>query len=90
MLGSGNYVYKLNSELQRKGYEFEVVSTPCHVARGGCGLCLKFPEEYFEMVRDEADEIKTPVKEAFRVIPGFNKNKYERIELRDSHKNYVE
>ena len=79
VLDSGNYVYKLDSRLQKKGYRFEVISTPCHVAKGGCGLCLKFPEEYLEVVLAEANECNTPVKEVYRVIPGFSKNKYKRI-----------
>lgn len=79
ILDSGNYVYKLDSELRKKGYDFEIVSTPCRIAKGGCGLCLKFPEEYFGMVKEEADRINTPVREAYKVIPGFSRNRYERI-----------
>ncbi|HEX2924661.1 MAG TPA: DUF3343 domain-containing protein [Ruminiclostridium sp.] len=79
ILESGNYVYKLNSELEKKGYNFEVVSTPCSIAKGGCGLCLKFPEEFLNVVQAEAVNISTPVKELYRIVPGFSKNKYERL-----------
>ena len=79
ILGSGNYVYKLNAELEKKGYRFEIISTPCNVAKGGCGLCLKFPEEDLDMIKEEAKRINTPIKEAYRIVPGFTKNKYERV-----------
>jgi hypothetical protein len=79
ILESGNYVYKLNSELERKGYNFEVVSTPCSIAKGGCGLCLKFPEEFLGVVKEESVLINTPVKEVYRVVSGFAKSKYERL-----------
>lgn len=80
ILETGNYVYKLNSALEEKGYKFDIVSTPCHVTKGGCGLCLKFPEEYLVVVVKEATAIKTPIKAVYRVIPAFAKNKYHRIQ----------
>ncbi len=79
ILDSGNLVYKLDSELNKRGYKFEVVSIPCHIAKGGCGLCIKFPEEYLKLVIEVADESNTPVREVYRVIPSFSKNKYRRI-----------
>lgn len=79
ILESGNYVYKLDSALEKRGYKFEIVSTPCNIARGGCGLCLKFPEEYLRVVMDEANNCNTPVRAIYRVVPGFTKNRYQRI-----------
>ena len=79
ILDSGNLVYKLDSELRKRGYRFEVISTPCHIAKGGCGLCLKFPEEFLKVVMVGALESNTPIKEVYRVIPMFSKNKYKRI-----------
>jgi len=79
ILDSGNLVYKLDSELVKRGYKFEVLSTPCHIAKGGCGLCLKFPEEFLKVVLEVAVECDTPIKEVYRVIPNFSKNKYRRI-----------
>lgn len=79
ILETGNYVYKLESALERKGYQFDVISTPCNVAKGGCGLCLKFPEEYLLVVRNEAASCNMPIKAVYRIIPGFGKNKYQRI-----------
>jgi len=79
MLDSGNYVYKLDSMLEKRGYKFEVVSTPCHIAKGGCGLCLKFPEEFLEVVKAGAIECKTPIKGVYRITDGHSRNKYRRI-----------
>lgn len=79
ILDSSNYVYKLDSALKNKGYNFEIVSTPCHLAKEGCGLSLRFPEEYLDVVIEGAIEVNTPVKEVYRVVPAFTKNKYKRI-----------
>ena len=79
ILDSGNLVYKLDSELEKRGYKFEVVSTPCHIAKGGCGVCLKFPEEFLKVVIEMTNQCNTPIKELYRVVPSFSKNKYKRI-----------
>lgn len=81
ILESGNYAYKVCSILERKGYVFEVVSIPCHIARSGCGHCLKFPEEYTDIVVKEAALNRTPVLEIYMIKPGFNKNKYMKKEF---------
>lgn len=79
MLSSGNYVFALYNILEKKGYVFEVVSTPCHIAKGGCGYCLKFPIEYMDLVISEGRSNTMPVMEVYKVIPQYSKNKYERI-----------
>lgn len=79
ILNSGNYVFKLCSILEKKGYVFEIVSTPCQIAKDGCGYCLKFPIEYKELVIGEGRANGLPVKEIFKIIPGFSKNKYEKV-----------
>jgi len=79
ILDSGNYVYKLDSLLEKRGYKFDVVSTPCHIAKGGCGLCLKFPEEFLEVVKAGAIECNTPIKGVYMIADGHSKNKYRRI-----------
>jgi len=79
ILETSNYVYKLEAALERKGYKFDIVSTPCHIAKGGCGLCLKFPEEYLPVIKNEAVLCNTPVKAVYRVVPGLTKNRYQRI-----------
>lgn len=76
---SGNYAFNLCRALERKGYVFEVVSTPCHIAKNGCGYSLKFPIEYKELVINLGEELKMPVKEVFKIIPQYLKNKYEKI-----------
>jgi hypothetical protein len=78
-MNSGNYVYALNSALVKKGYVFEVVSTPCHIAKGGCGYCLRFPFEYKDLIINEGKINRMPIAEIYKIIPLFSRNKYERI-----------
>jgi len=79
MLDSGNYVFHLCSILEKKGYVFEVVSTPCQIAKDGCGYCLKFPMEFKDLVVSEARANGLSIREIYKIIPGYAKNKYERI-----------
>lgn len=76
---SGNYAYSLSRALEQKGYVFEVISTPCQIARDGCGYCLRFPESYMPVVLEQARESRISIREIYRVVPLFNKNKYERL-----------
>lgn len=76
---SGNYTIRMCRHFERKGYVFEVVSLPCRISSRGCGYCLKFPEEYSDMVISESRALKYPVRELYRVICGQFKNKYEKI-----------
>lgn len=79
ILDSGNYALKLCSILARKGYVFEVVSTPCQVARNGCSYCLKFPLEFRDMVLQEALLNNIVIREIYSIEKQFNKNKYRRV-----------
>lgn len=79
ILDSGNYALKLCSIFEKKGYVFEVVSTPCQLAKNGCSYCLRFPIEFSDMVLQEALLNNIAVREMFKVIPQLTKNKYERI-----------
>jgi len=79
ILDSGNYALKLCTILERKGYVFEVVSTPCQIAKGGCSYCLKFPVEYKDMVLQEALFNKLTVREIYQIEQLLTKNKYTKI-----------
>ncbi len=79
VLNSGNFAIRLCRMLESKGYVFEVISTPCQIAKGGCGYCLKFPEEYKELVLNEGIHNKIYVREMYRVIPRLTSNKYVQI-----------
>ena len=79
MLDSGNYVFRLCRNLERKGYTFEVVSIPCKIARQGCGYCLKFPEEYLETVVGEGRQNGIPVREVFRIVYKGTRNDYVKV-----------
>jgi hypothetical protein len=79
ILDSGNYALKLCSILEKKGYIFEVVPTPCHIAKNGCGYCLKFPLEYKELVLQEALLNKLVIREIYKIEPQLMKNNYIKI-----------
>ena len=78
---SGNYTVKMCRYFERKGYVFEVVSLPCRISNTGCSYCLKFPEEYRDMVVSESRAMKYPVRHLYRVIKSHTKNTYEKIPL---------
>lgn len=79
LMDSGNYVLKLCDILEKKGYVFEVVSTPCHIARNGCSYCLKFPMEFKDMILQEALLNKLVIREIYQVKHHLNRNIYERV-----------
>lgn len=79
ILDSGNYALRLCSILERKGYVFEVVSTPCHIAKNGCSYCLRFPLEFKGIVLQEAYYSGLTIREIYKVVPDLMKNKYEKV-----------
>ncbi len=76
---SGNYALSLCRLLEKKGFYFEVVATPCRIAKGGCGYSIKFPLEYKDVLIGEATLNNIRIEAVYKVITGFNKNYYERI-----------
>ncbi|HZK26888.1 MAG TPA: DUF3343 domain-containing protein [Thermoclostridium sp.] len=78
---SGNFTIKVSRHFERKGYVFEVISLPCKISSRGCGYCLKFPEEYKDMVISESKALNHSVRELFRVTKGTLKNTYEKVPL---------
>lgn len=79
IMDSGNYAHHLSSILERKGHVFEVVATPCQIARDGCGYCIRLPEEDVGLLVKEAAASRMPVKEVYKVIPLLTRNRYEKI-----------
>ncbi len=79
IMDSGNYALQLCSILERKGYVFEVISTPCQIAKGGCGYCLRFPLEFKDLVLQQAQTNGIIVREMYRVVPQVMKNRYVKI-----------
>jgi hypothetical protein len=79
IIDSANHAMMLSSILERKGYVFEVVSTPCQIARGGCGYSIKFPYEYSDMLINEGKLYGVYISEIYRVIPMLANNRYEKI-----------
>lgn len=79
LMDSGNYAIKLCTILERKGYVFEVVPAPCHIARSGCSYCLKFPLEFKDLVLQEALLNKIIIREIYRIEPHLTRNNYVKI-----------
>lgn len=79
IMDSGNYALKLCNILEKKGYVFEVTSTPCHIAKNGCSYCLRFPLEFRDMILQEALLNNITIREIYKVIPQLTKNKYEKV-----------
>ena len=79
IMDSGNYALQLCTILERKGYVFEVISTPCQIAKGGCGYCLRFPLEFKDLVLQQAQTSGIIIREMYRVVPQVMKNRYVKI-----------
>ncbi len=79
MVDSGNYAYRLGEIMNNKGYNVEVVSTPCRLAKSGCSYCIKLPFEYQDLIINEGLENKIYIREIYKIIPLPTKNIYERI-----------
>jgi hypothetical protein len=78
-MDSGNYALKLCSILERKGYVFEVTSTPCQISKGGCSYCLRFPLAYKELVLQQAHMNNITIREIYKVEREVMKYKYVKI-----------
>lgn len=79
ILDSGNFAFNLCRILEGKGYFFEVISTPCHIAKGGCGYCIKLPFKYKDVIIKEGKESNNDIKEIYKVNILPTKNTYEKI-----------
>lgn len=76
---SGNYAYRICRVFEQKGIVFQVISTPCRIAKAGCGYCLLFPEQYLNHVINASAENGFQVKEVYRIEYNQDRKKYIRI-----------
>jgi len=76
---SGNHARLLCSILERKGYVFEVIATPCQIAKTGCGYSLRFPLRYMDVVLQEARLHGIVVREIYRIERQVPRNKYVKV-----------
>lgn len=79
IVDSGNYALRLCGILEKKGYIFEVIATPCQIARNGCGYCIKFPLEFKNLILDEGKANDIAIREIYSIIKTSYKNRYERV-----------
>jgi hypothetical protein len=80
IVDSGNFAYRLSEIMNIKGYDVEVVTTPCKLAKSGCSYCIKLPFKYKDIIIKEGLENKIYIREIYKIIPLDTKNVYERIE----------
>ena len=79
IVDSGNYAMRLCSILEKKGYVFEVVSTPCQIAKDGCGYCIRFPLEFKDLIVNEGKVNSIAVREVYNIVNLVTKYRYERV-----------
>lgn len=79
IVDSGNYALTLCRILERKGYVFEVISTPCQIAKNGCGYCIRFPMEFIDLIQKEGKANNIAIREIYRIIRSPYKFIYERV-----------
>lgn len=79
ILDSGNIALNFCRLLEKKGYVFELVSTPCQIAKSGCGYCLRFPMEFMNVIVEEGKANGIIIKEIYRIIQLGMKNRYEKV-----------
>jgi len=80
IVDSGNYAYRLSEIMNNKGYDVEVVTTPCKLAKSGCSYCIKLPFKYKDLIVKEGLENNVYIREMYKIIPSATKNIYEKIE----------
>lgn len=79
IVDSGNYAFSLCRALEKKGYVFEVISTPCQIARNGCGYCIKLPVEFKDVLLNEGNANHIPVREIYTIEKFMTRNRYKKI-----------
>ena len=79
IVDSGNYAMRLCHILEKKGYVFEVVSTPCQIAKDGCGYCIRFPLEFKDLIVNEGKVNSIAVREVYNIVNLVTKYRYERV-----------
>jgi hypothetical protein len=76
---SGNYAYRMSRIFEQQGISSQVISTPCIVAKTGCGYCLLFDYKYLNHVLNQSKLYNCPVKEVYKIGKIRDKNNYIKI-----------
>lgn len=79
IVNSGNHALSFCSILEKKGYYFEVVATPCKIAKEGCSYSIKFPSQYKDVLLSEAHKNGVMIREIYEIVPELMKNIYKKI-----------
>jgi len=80
VMESGNHAIALSQELENAGVMAQVISTPCKLAKEGCGYSLRFDMNDQEAINKIATERDLKVRSYYRVSKDFMKSKYQKIQ----------
>ena len=80
VMESGNFALALSRELEDAGILSQVISTPCKLAKEGCGYSLRFDLKDKLSVEKIALEVEIKVNSYYKVSKDFMKSKYQKIQ----------
>lgn len=78
VFSSHNQAIYLFNSLARKGYNLELVSTPC-VLSSGCTQSLKFSESNRMSILNEVGLMNASIKGLYKIVRKDNKEFYELV-----------
>lgn len=78
VLASHNQAVFLLNRILKKGYQVELVSTPCSLSKG-CTQSIKFVEKDMQAVKSEAVASGMRIRGIYKIVKSNNKYTYVRI-----------
>lgn len=72
---SNNFATLVYSNLKKKDYNIELISTPCSIS-SGCSHSIRFPEEYLDEMKEQAEKNKLCVKGIYKISRVEDKIQY--------------
>lgn len=79
VFSSRNQAIYLYGTLTSKGYNVEMVSTPCTIS-SGCTQSIKFPKEYMQAVLNQARIMNMNIKGVYKIVIKDNKETYQLVQ----------
>lgn len=66
----------LYNKLVKNGYKVKLVATPCKIS-SGCSHSIRFNEENFEIVKNEAEKNNIKPKAVYKIVLQDGKENYK-------------
>lgn len=73
-----NHAVLLYRRLAKLGCKIELISTPCRIS-AGCTQSLKFKEDYFNLVKEEAAKINVITRGIYKICRRGSKTNYVQV-----------